>query len=409
MANTILNPTIIAKAAVKILDNELVMANRVYRAYEQEFAKNVNGYKVGQTISIRKPAQFTIRTGAVASVQDAIEGTTTITVNKQAGVDFKFTSTDLTLNIGTLADRIIRPAMVRVANQIDQDVHALYTNVANWVGTPGNSISTFAGFMAGVQRMNEGDIPQDDRAAIISPADHAAILGAQSALFGQTLVAEAFQRGRLGSVAGIDTYMTQNAPMLTTGSRTNGTVNGANQNVTYSGSQANTYTQTLNVTGLGSGGTVAAGEVFTLAGVFAVNHVTKVAYSYLKNFTVTAAATADGSGNAALTISPAIITSGPFQTVSAVPANGAAVTWKGSASTSYVQNQFLHRNAHALCVVPMEKPPGAIEVARESYKGISVRVIPVYDGINDASMWRLDVLYGVSTIDPRLAVRVSGT
>lgn len=408
MSNTILNPSIIAKAAVRILDNELVMANRVYRDYEAEYEKNVNGYKPGATISIRKPTQFTVRTTSTASAQDVTEGTTTLTINKVAGVDFKFTSSELTLNISQMAERVIRPAMVRIANQIDQDTHALYKNIYNWVGTPGNTLSTFAGFMAGAQRMNEGDVPSDDRAAIISPADHAGLLGVQTSLFITGPAQDAYRKASLGTLAGIDTYMTQNAPVLTTGTRTNGTVSGANQNVTYSGAQANTYTQTLTVAGLGAAGTVAAGEVFTLAGVFAVNPVTKAAYSYLQQFVVTTAATADGAGAATLTISPAIISSGAFQTVSATPANAAVLTWKGTASTSYTQNQFIHRNAHALAVVPMEKPAGAVSCERESYKGLSVRLIPYYDGTNDVANWRFDVLYGLATIDPRLAVRVSG-
>jgi hypothetical protein len=158
MANAFITPTVIAKAAVRILDNELVMARRVYRAYESEFDKTVNGYKPGSSINIRKPTQFTVRSGAVASIQDVTEGTTSITVNSQQGIDFKISSTDLTLNFNQLADRVIRPAMVRLANKVDQDVHALFTNVWNWTGTPGNSISTFAKFMAGVQRLNEGDV-----------------------------------------------------------------------------------------------------------------------------------------------------------------------------------------------------------------------------------------------------------
>lgn len=63
----------------------------------------------------------------------------------------------------------------------------------------------------------------------------------------------------------------------------------------------------------------------------------------------------------------------------------------------------------ALAMVPMDMPPGAYGAARESYKGMSVRVIPVYDGTNDISKWRLDCLYGRKLIDPRLITRLSGT
>jgi hypothetical protein len=60
-------------------------------------------------------------------------------------------------------------------------------------------------------------------------------------------------------------------------------------------------------------------------------------------------------------------------------------------------------------VVPMIKPPGAVDVSRKSYKGYSVRVIPYYTGSNDISAWRLDMLYGVKCLDPRIATRISGT
>src|SRR5690606_38099041 len=116
MANRTLTADIIAAEAITILDNELVMAKRVFRGYEDDFSKKVNGYKVGETISIRKPTDFTVRDGAVMNVQDVTEGKTTITVDKRKGIDFKFTSQDLTLNIAELSERVIKPAMVQLAN-----------------------------------------------------------------------------------------------------------------------------------------------------------------------------------------------------------------------------------------------------------------------------------------------------
>ena len=70
---------------------------------------------------------------------------------------------------------------------------------------------------------------------------------------------------------------------------------------------------------------------------------------------------------------------------------------------------MFHKNAFALVMVPLVKPPGAVDVSRQSYKGTSVRVIPVYDGTNDVSKWRLDILFGGAAIDPRLATRINGS
>jgi hypothetical protein len=125
------------------------------------------------------------------------------------------------------------------------------------------------------------------------------------------------------------------------------------------------------------------------------------------------AATAAGAAITNLVIQPALIWSGAFQNV-AVSAgvtdlNAKVITWVGSASTLYPQNMVFHKNAFCLVSVPLISPPGAVDVARQTYKGTSVRVIPVYDGINDESLYRLDILYGVKTIDPRLVTRLSGT
>lgn len=411
MANTTLTADIIAKEAVMILDNNLVMAKQVFRGYENEFDKKINGYNVGETISIRKPTDFTVRDGAVMSTQDVVEGKTTITVDKRKGVDFKFTSQDLTLNIGQLSDRVIKPAMVQLANQVDRDLMALYADVPSWVGTPGQTIDSYKDFAAGPERMDELANPTDDRSAVLSPADHWGLLGSQTALYIQDAAKGAYRQGSLGMIGGVDTYMSQNIPTHTVGVAT-GTplVNGASQTSAYDDVK-NTGTQTLNTDGwtASTTGILKAGDVFTIAGVYAVNPVTKAVLPFLKQFVVTADADSGATtGPAALTISPAIIVSGAFQNASAAPADNAAITVIGTGGTGYRQNLIFHRNAFALVTVPLISPPGAVDVSRQSYKGTNVRVIPVYDGVNDVSSWRLDILYGTKTIDQRLAHRLSG-
>ena len=150
--------------------------------------------------------------------------------------------------------------------------------------------------------------------------------------------------------------------------------------------------------------------MFTIDGVYAVNPVTKAKLAFLKQFVVKADADSGATtGPATLTISPPIIKDGAFQNVSAAPADSANITVLGTGGTGYRQNMVFNSKAFALVSVPLVSPPGAVDVSRQTYKGTSVRVIPVYDGVNDVSSWRLDILYGVKTIDPRLAHRISGT
>jgi hypothetical protein len=410
MANTVLTASIVAKAAVGILENELTMAGLVYRGYEEEFDKKINGYEVGDTITIQKPTDFTVRNTITASPQDVTEGKLTMTINQVAGVDFKFTSQQLTLNIGALSERVIRPAMIQVANAIDLSVMSLFKDIPNWVGTPGTNIQSFAGFAKGAQNMDDRSVPNGARKAVLAPADYWAMAGSQTALFNNAINGQSYRQGRIGEVGGIDTFMSQNAPTFTTGPM-GGTpvVNGAAQNTTYDTTGTNTQSLITSGWTAAAAARVVVGDVFTIAGVFDVNPITKAALPFLKQFVVKANGSSDGAGALTMTISPQIITTGAFQNVTAAPANSAALTFVGTANTAYRNSLFFDKNAFALAMVPMVKPPGAVDVSRVSKNGISVRVIPYYDGTNDVSNWRLDCIYGTKTVDPRLAVRVSGT
>lgn len=413
MANRQLTADIIAKAAVTILDNELVMAKKVYRGYDEDFNTKPNGYEVGDTISIRRPADFTVRDGAVASAQDVSEGKTTIVVNQRKGIDFKFTSQELTLNIKELSERVIKPAMVQLANQIDVSLHGLYKYVPNYVGTPGQAINSFADFAKAPERLDEGAVPQSDRCAVLCPSDHWALVGSQTSLYVDTIAKPAYRDGSVGMIGNIDTYMSQNVATHTTGTRTG--TDSVDQEllsttVTWAATR-DTNTYTLHIDGTnGATDTIKAGDVFTIANCYDVNPVTKSRLAHLKMFTVVEDATM-ASNEGDIVISPPPIGDGAHKNCDFAVSdlNDDVVTWIGDASTNYRQNMVFHKNAFALVTVPLISPPGAVDVGRQTYKGTSVRVIPVYDGINDHSMYRLDVLYGVKAIDPRLAVRIAGT
>jgi hypothetical protein len=413
MSNTTLTADIIASEALDILEGELVMANLVHRAHESEFGKQVNGYTVGDTVSIRRPTDFTVRDGATAAIQDVVEGKTSLTIDKQKGIDFKFSSADLTLKIGELRERVIRPAMIQLANQVDRDLMALYYAVPNHVTIPSGGIDSFADFALAPTRMDTCAIPQADRYAVLSPANHWSMLGSQTALYMQDVAKGAYRNAKLGMIGGVDTYMSQNVPVHLTGARTGTDVTDTTSESYNAGhtwaNVKNSTTVTFHIDGMASdtAGYYKAGDTFTIATVYDVHPVTKAALPHLKSFTVMSATTS-ASNEADVSIWPPLITSGAQQTVSA-PAllDGLTVTYQGTASTNYTQNLFFTKGAFAMAMVPMEKPPGAVEVARKSYKGLSIRLIPYYDGANDVSNWRLDILYGVKCIDPRLAVRAS--
>lgn len=416
MSNTTLTADVIAKEALAILENDLGVLGTFHRAMEDEYDSTVNGYKKGATVSIRRPADFVVRSGAVMNTQDVIEGKVSFTVDQQKGIDFQFTSTDLTLKISDLSERVIKPAMSSLINEVTYDCMSTFLpDVYNYVGVPNAAVDSFDDFYRAQERLNEMAVPTDMRYAVLNPADHARMIGNLTGLYISSDAQKAYRQGSLGNVGGADTMMTQVMPAQTYGTADNTTplTDGNSQEVTYDTAK-DTWTQTLITDGWATSKTLKAGQVFNIANVYMVNPKTKRSTGILQDFVVVTGVTtnANAANDTNLTISPPIIVSGPHQTVTySGNFDGRAITIKGPASgteTPYRQNVTYHKNAFALAMVPMEMPQGAYNGARKTYKGLSVRVIPVFDGINDVSKWRLDVLYGRKTIDPRLAVRFSG-
>jgi hypothetical protein len=414
MANTTLTADIIANEALLQLDNQLGWLGQLHRGHESEFSKKVNGYTVGESISIRRPADFTVRSGAAVSTQDVIEGKVTLTVDQQIGVDFQFTSADLELQVSEMSDRIIKPAMSRIVNFMAKDIATIaYKGFYNWVGTPGQTINSFADFAKAPERLDECGVPMEGRVGLLAPTDHWALLGSQTSLYMQDVAKSAYRSAQLGSVADINMFMSQVVPSHLTGSRDDSTplTDGNSQEVTYNTAK-DTWSQTIVTDGWDASVTLLAGDVFTIDGVFMVNPATKQSTGILQQFVVNADVTANGttSADTNIVVSPPVIIAGPHQTVTySGNFDGRAIVPMGAASTNYRQNMVFHKDSIALACVPLALPPGATGGSTKSHKGFSVRLQPFYDGVNDISKWRLDMLYGRSCIDRRAGVRISGT
>lgn len=412
MSNVFATQQKITNAFLLLLKNELVMGKLVTTKFDKDFSNET--VAVGDTVKIRRPPEFLVRDGATMSAQDIKTGTVDVTIDKQKGVDVQLTSKEETLSVDDLLkNQTLKAKAAVLAQQIDSDLIEKTMEFPHWVGTPGQLINSATDFFVGVQRAMELGIPMDDLHGILSPADHFALAGSFTSLSASdSTVKLAIEKAKLPMVGGVQPYVSQNVPILTVGTRAASSasqVDGASQNVTYD-SVKSTYAQTLNVKGLTAGHTIKKGEVFSIANVNAVNPRSKVSLGYVQKFAVLADATADGSGKAALSISCPIITSGAYQTVDAAPADSAAITWMGTASTAYSQNSIFHRGSIALVSAKLSEPKsGIFSYATDPETGISIRTWSQSDITNDLHATRMDVLYGVVNTDRRLGVRLSGT
>lgn len=400
MTNTLVTCAIVAKEALAILENMVSFSGMVNRDWEDEFTQNQSrGYSPGQTINIKRPPRYLYRAGRVAAPQATVETTVPLTLS-QGGCDLNFTSIERTLSLQQLENKL-QAALATVANEIDrQGLQLAHFSTFNTLGTPGTLPTTQALAIAAItdtnRRLDEMAAPRDkQRALIMNPALNGAAIQGFAGLFNASdKISKQFGSGMMVDSLGLAYAMDQNVDTHTNGTQavagTN--VNGANQ----IGS---------SVTVVALGGTITRGSVITLPGVFAVNPQSRVSTGVLAQFVVTADVAAAATS---IPISPAIVVSGAFQNVTASPTTGQPFVIFGTASGSYATNVGFHKDAFTLAMVPMWAPPGGkgvIDVSQQTYKGFTVKVTEFYDGINDNSIMRLDVLFGWAATYPELSVK----
>ena len=392
----LLTPTIITNESLVILENNLVMANRVNRKFENQFVK------IGNALTIRKPNKFTVASGAGLQVQNITEPSVTITVDQQKHVDFQFTSQDLTLTVEEFSERYLKPAMASLANQVDFDVLTQTRLISNYVGTPNvNPVAFSSSVQLAGRRMDDNAAPQDNRTLCLNPNGYWGLAGGQTNLFVMPTAKDALVKGYLATLGNYEVYMDQNVQGLSSGQHNTSlaaviTTAQGNGNTTsvFGGTPADAY---------------AIGEVFTVNGVFNVNPQSRQSTGQLKNFTLTA--TTAAASTTILTFTPPIVTSGPYQNVTGPMNVATTVSWVTGTTIAQIsspQNIAFTRDAFGLVMVPMEIPQGVDFAARETYRNISMRAIRAYDINNDVFPTRIDILYGDTVYYDELATRLGG-
>jgi hypothetical protein len=412
MANTLVTPTWYTKEVARILVNNLRFASNVNRTYDDAYV--VSGAKVGYTVNARLPQRFTVTEGQALQTQALNDQFVPITLTHQKNVAYSWSTASMTQEIEAVRDRYVRPAATALANVIDFDgLNTLFKDVYQSVGTPGTTPSTNLTYLQAGAKLTDSAAPTEGRVAVLDPTSMVTLANANLALFNPTAqISEQYREGQFASRAlGVGAwYEDANVAKYTTGTYTASTplVDGAGQ----TGS-------TLATDGWASGAaTLNKGDIFTLAGVYAVNPVSYSSTGQLQQFVVTAT-TSDVSGDmATLPISPSIITSGELMTVTASPANNAVITVLGTtspsggtlAATVTSQSLVFQRDAFALVMSDLHRPTSGAEatVVRSKELGVSIRMVQQYQIGTDSEPTRLDILYGWATLRPTLACRVQG-
>jgi hypothetical protein len=395
MSNSILTPTAVTREILRVLHQKLSFITNINTQYDSSYA--VEGAKIGDSLKIRLPNQYTVRSGATLSTQDTQEQSVTLSVTSQKGVDMTFSSAELTLSLDDFRKRVIDPAVSVLAANIEADAFNMLLDVYNVVNNVG-AAATLRNILQAEKQLTDNLTPVDDnRYCILNTQDNLDLVDALKGMFqSANEIEKQYKTGRMGIGAGFDFLRSTLVPTQTTGTAlatTTYTINGA---VTTNGSTAATVA--VGAT------TFKKGDVFTVAGCNRVHPETKADTGELQQFVITTDY-AGGAGDIAF--SPAIYTSGARQNVVAAGmANGAAITKIGGASAVYKPSIAFHRDAFAFATADLVMPKGVDFSARENFEGLSIRIVRQYDINTDKYPCRLDIMYGYKTLRAQLASRI---
>lgn len=389
--NTLLTPSEITKEAQRVLHQKLNFIKRVNLSYDDRYANS--GAKIGDSLKIRLPTQYTVTDGATLNIQDSEQQSVTLQVNNRKHVGMSFTDEELTLDIDRFSELHIEPAMAVLAAKVESDVLSnVYKDVYNQVDNVGSAATLK---LAGTVRKKLVDnlTPMDRTVTMcMNTQDNLDLVDAGKALFSPSqAISKQYLDGYIGRQGGFEYFENTLMPRHTTGSDASG----------YQTNDATAQTGSTLTIDTGSG-TFLKGDIITIAGVNRVHPETKVDTGVLQQFVVTADT---GASATSLSISPAITTTGGKQNVSAGAADDSAITKVGSASAAHDISLGFHRDAFAFATADLELPRGVHNAAREVYDGISLRFVEDFDIVNSAQRARIDVLYGYKTIRPQLACR----
>lgn len=399
-------PGVIAKAAAKMLSDELQFTKSIAKADPADY-QGKNGYSAGDTIYISKPARFTAQQAfdITSTMQNVTEEKVPLVLNTISTVGLNINTLEYatTIELKSMIKRIIEPAVQTIAQDIENRFLAqAMQSVYNQVGTAGTTVFDTDTVLSAREKMSKFLCPKDDKRHVLfdSTGGRSAV-NARKGLFQQAdEIGKQYKSGAIGRADGFIWLENEMVPVLTTGTRTGAIT------VTTTSSEGDS---TIALTGT-SAQTLAAGDVFTISGVYAVHPILKTVRPFLQQFVVTAANTASGGAYTSVAISPSIYTatSVGLQNVGTLPQSGATVTFTGAASTSYTQHLAFHKNAFRMVSVPLIMPKAVEFAVTEEYEGINVSIVRAFDVLQRRMITRMDFLGGLVADRPEWATRITG-
>lgn len=439
MAIVVDQAKLVLNAFAAIFQNNLASADLVsWKQYDGEF-EDRNRLQISEQVGPRFAVTQTTNgvQDLTSGVQDMIYGSEQFTVNQVFGTSMGYSDWQKVRDIGEARENVaIKNAALNLAEKID--AYVLRTAVLasnNWVGTPGNNISTYDNVASAYTRFKEEGVDDADLRSILSYSDKQAlgtsVVSNNASL--EEIGSGIYRKGFDGTVAGIPTMFTQQLPSLTSGTRAasgaNIKMNAANQHVNYSAVSVSAapgqyMSQTINVTvGVGTE-TVNDGETFVIAGVNAWDNRLGASLGRQQQFRVIGNYTAAAGVIAAMRIFPAMIVPGVVATggvasdanvntanatIDSIPGAAALITFNTAASSVARARAIIQKEAIVVNTVDLITPATG-QASRKSLTKIPLSIRMWRDSAfaTGDHRVRFDVALTANVRDRRRIVRLNG-
>jgi len=384
--------------AIPLFVNTNAFIKNLDRQYDKEFGKN--GEKIGSTLRIRLPNDYTTNSGPAISVQDTAEVQTVLTMSDQENIAVSFTTADLLLSMDDFSERILLPMMNNLAGKVAVNImsnNALaICNMSANLDANGALLTPNDGtYLDAKATMAINSTPPSMQKIINDPRTEARVVTSLAGLLNPaSAISDQYYEGVMYKALGATWYSDQTVIKATTGTATTATVSGAGQTGPILTTTA--ITGTMNV-----------GDIFSIANVLATNMVTKQSSGEVRQFVVTVQV---NNNDTSINLFPSIIPAVggqpvQYQTVDSSPADQALITPYLAASTTY-RNNFRY-SPQAITMATGDLPLPANKVtARHKYDNVSMRMARDWMVGTDQEITRVDVLFGSLTVRPQFGSRV---
>lgn len=205
-------PEIWAMRAFQVLRANMVLANLVTTD------SDVGSFTVGDILHIPFPGTFTANAKAAntaVTLQVPTDTDVTVSLNKHFEVSFLIEDIARAMGNQSIMDRYIRNAVVPLAEQIENDLFALYASLTNSVAS---ATLDDAQLRAARLQLNKQKVPLANRSIVVAPEAETKLLGAANlaTYFAYTQSGGIVREGQIGRAYGMDVFMSQLVPLSTT-------------------------------------------------------------------------------------------------------------------------------------------------------------------------------------------------